>query len=430
MSDKGTATVIKKKSEPTPAKSDNNGTPKATYNVTGGKKANAVPAVLPIKNIHVIEGFNPRQDMGDIAELIASIKRHGVQNPVTVRPQKGKANNYELIAGEARLTGAKKADLTEIPVVIRFDLDDELDAKAYALAENSEDGRHPLSALDQAKAFKQLEKKGWSPAKIASNTGTHSSRVNRCLKLLELSDPILDRFQKDEIGLIAALEVGKADPEIQKKVLDEISGEDATEKNVRAAIKRIAKAEGAVEVVGKEANRTTGRSRDASLVVWKSKKDMSRALVELCHVYVESAEDQIGTDYFHECRGSIAVLFWACGKTEQWTAPIFVTAEAPDPAKAEKQKAAFEKLIQIEAKKWAGEKSEEASEGDEDAEDEEKLKTKKDKKKPAKKKKSKKSAPVAVPAGGGDDDESDDAEEAEESDEEDESDDEDESSDE
>jgi hypothetical protein len=305
--------------------------------------------------------------------------------------------------------------LEEIPAVIRFDLEDDLDAKCVAIAENSEDGRRPLSALDQGKVFKAMEKKGWSPAKIAAQTGTHSSRVNRCLKLLELPEPILDRFEKGDINLIAALEVGKADTEIQKKVLDELSeaGEDATEKNVRSAIKRIAKEEGAVEP-GKQVH-TTGRSRDASLVVWKSKKDMSRALVELAHVYVESPEDQIGTDHFHECRGAIGLLLWACSRTEQMVPPVWEPKESDDPKKAEKEKAAFERLIQIEAKKWAGDKGDEAEGDDETAEDEEKPKSKKNKKKSSKKKKS---SPVPVPAGGGEDDEdeSDDAEEAEEAD--------------
>lgn len=65
----------------------------------------------------VSRGKNPRRDLGDLDELTASIRRHGVLLPLLVerRPRGG----LQLIAGERRLAAARAAEQTVVPVIVR-----------------------------------------------------------------------------------------------------------------------------------------------------------------------------------------------------------------------------------------------------------------------------------------------------------------------
>ncbi|MBC7546003.1 MAG: ParB/RepB/Spo0J family partition protein, partial [Candidatus Sericytochromatia bacterium] len=98
---------------------------------------------------------NPNQprrhfDPTSLAELAASIREHGVLQPLVVRP--GSNGNHELVAGERRWRAAKSAGLTEIPVVVLILTDRQ--AMEVALIENLQ--RSDLRPLETALGLKQL----------------------------------------------------------------------------------------------------------------------------------------------------------------------------------------------------------------------------------------------------------------------------------
>ncbi len=125
----------------------------------------------------------PRQqfDGGALEELSASIKKHGVMQPVLVR-QAG-ADTFELIAGERRWRAAKLAGLADIPAVVR-DLDAKTSAE-WALVENLQ--REDLNPLERADAFQKLiDGFGLTHEQVAEHVGVHVTSVTNHLRLLRL----------------------------------------------------------------------------------------------------------------------------------------------------------------------------------------------------------------------------------------------------
>ena len=91
----------------------------------------------------------PRQVMGDLSELMASVAEKGIIEPLVVR-QRG--NRYQIIAGERRYHAAVQVGLREVPVVIR-EVDD-AEVMELALVENLQ--RKDLTAFEEAEALQQL----------------------------------------------------------------------------------------------------------------------------------------------------------------------------------------------------------------------------------------------------------------------------------
>ena len=94
----------------------------------------------------------PRKHFDDeaLSELAASIEKHGVIQPLLVRPLTG--GTYQLVAGERRWRASRMAGLTEVPVVIK-ELSD-ADASALALIENLQ--REDLDPIEEAEGYKYL----------------------------------------------------------------------------------------------------------------------------------------------------------------------------------------------------------------------------------------------------------------------------------
>jgi len=130
---------------------------------------------------------NPRQprekfDIEERENLAASIREHGVIQPLIVSP--GKNGVYILIAGERRLQASRKAGLKTVPVVIRHASDQQL--LELALIENVQ--RADLNAIEEAEAYQHLSKEfNLSHEKIAERVGKNRSTVTNTMRLLEAS---------------------------------------------------------------------------------------------------------------------------------------------------------------------------------------------------------------------------------------------------
>jgi ParB family chromosome partitioning protein len=117
-------------------------------------------------------------------ELAASIREHGVVQPVIVRPA---GDGYELVAGERRLRAAKLAGLRAIPAVIREVSDAE--ALEIALIENLQ--REDLNPLEQAEAYRRLvEEFGLGQEEVSKQVGKSRPHVSNMLRLLQLGPEV------------------------------------------------------------------------------------------------------------------------------------------------------------------------------------------------------------------------------------------------
>ncbi|MEY2883501.1 MAG: hypothetical protein RL490_1225 [Pseudomonadota bacterium] len=118
-------------------------------------------------------------------ELIASVRAHGVLQPILVRPITG--NRYEIIAGERRWRAAQASGLHEMPAVVR-PLDDRT-AFEIALIENIQ--RSDLNAVEEARGYKRLiEDFGHTQQVLAGIVGKSRSHVANLLRLLDLPESV------------------------------------------------------------------------------------------------------------------------------------------------------------------------------------------------------------------------------------------------
>ena len=130
-----------------------------------------------------------------LEELTESIRQHGVIQPIIV--SQGSSDGYVLIAGERRLQAAKRAGLTDVPVVIRESTNVEL--LELALVENLQ--RSDLNSLEEATAFQRLiEEYGLTQEDIARRIGRSRSSVGNTMRLLNLEMEIRSSLVSGEIS--------------------------------------------------------------------------------------------------------------------------------------------------------------------------------------------------------------------------------------
>ncbi|MEZ0395457.1 MAG: ParB/RepB/Spo0J family partition protein [Anaerolineales bacterium] len=157
----------------------------------GGVNMVAVEMILP----------NPRQPRGsmdpaELEELTASVREHGVLQPLIVTP--GEADGkYVLIAGERRLQAARLAGLTTVPVIVRPASDQQ--RLELAIIENIQ--RTDLSPLEEAEAYRQLSADfNLSHEEIAARVGKSRVAVTNTLRLLKLPDSVKNALVERRIS--------------------------------------------------------------------------------------------------------------------------------------------------------------------------------------------------------------------------------------
>jgi ParB family transcriptional regulator, chromosome partitioning protein len=128
---------------------------------------------------------NPRRTFSEaeLGELAASIKEHGVIQPIAVRPVKGSHDRYEIIAGERRWRASQAAGLHEVPIV-PLDVSDS-DALELAIIENVQ--REDLNPLEEAQGYHALadefKRSQEDIAKIVGKSRSHVANMMRLTKL-------------------------------------------------------------------------------------------------------------------------------------------------------------------------------------------------------------------------------------------------------
>jgi ParB family chromosome partitioning protein len=142
----------------------------------------AASAATPVGRMVPIDQIDPnpdqpRQAMGDLSELIASITEKGIIEPLVVR-QRGA--RYQIIAGERRYQAAVQAGLQELPVVVR-DVD-ETEMLELALVENIQ--RKDLTPFEEAEAmFSLAQRCGYTHEDLAKRLGKSRTSITESLTL-------------------------------------------------------------------------------------------------------------------------------------------------------------------------------------------------------------------------------------------------------
>ena len=160
----------------------------------GSETAPDSPVVAPLAMI----ADNPHQprknfDPDELASLVASVKSHGVLQPIVVRHA---GDRYQLVAGERRLRAATEAGLKMVPIhVIDFN-----DQEAYeaSLVENIH--RSDLNPIEKAHGFADyMERFGLNQEQIAKRLGIPRSSITNLINLLELAPEVQDGIRLNQI---------------------------------------------------------------------------------------------------------------------------------------------------------------------------------------------------------------------------------------
>ncbi len=134
--------------------------------------------------------FQPRTIFNEskLDELVASIKKNGIIQPIAVRPSKSEINKYEIVAGERRWLAAQKAGLHEVPVTV-LNLSD-VESLEVAIVENIQ--RDDLNPIEEARGYKRLSDEfNYDHESISKLMSKSRSHISNTLRLLTLPSDVV-----------------------------------------------------------------------------------------------------------------------------------------------------------------------------------------------------------------------------------------------
>lgn len=193
--------------------------------------------------------FQPRREFDDskLAGLADSIRQYGILQPLVVtrleteKEDGGMSVEYELIAGERRLRGAKKAGLTQVPVVIRTGEESDQMKLELAIIENLQ--REDLNPIDRARAFQRLATDfKFKHNQIAQKVGKSREYVSNSMRLLLLPPNLQEALAEGAISEghgRPLLMLNDRFPE-QQTLFKEITAKKLTVREAEAIARRIA----------------------------------------------------------------------------------------------------------------------------------------------------------------------------------------------
>lgn len=202
-----------------------------------------VGKMVPLSTIEP-DANQPRSTMGDLDELVASIREKGVLEPILVRPRPVVEDEavpagvlYRIISGERRFRASQEAGLYEVPV-IEMDVSDE-EALEIALIENLQ--RKDLTPFEEAEGYRLLaESHGYTHEEISSAVGKSRTVVTESLSLLQMPPRVRDTVQA--LGLTSKsllLEVLKAGTEEEMiELLEEVARRGLNRDDLRQRLRR------------------------------------------------------------------------------------------------------------------------------------------------------------------------------------------------
>lgn len=202
-----------------------------------------VGRMVPLSAIEPDPG-QPRSTMGELGELVTSIREKGVLEPILIRPrleseggQEPSGVLYRIISGERRYRAAQEAGLYELPA-IEMDVTEE-EALEIALIENLQ--RKDLTPFEEAEGYRALaERHQYTHDQIAEAVGKSRTVVTESLSLLHMPPRVRDTVQA--LGIASKsllLEVLKAGDEADMiNILEEVARQGLNRDDLRRRMRR------------------------------------------------------------------------------------------------------------------------------------------------------------------------------------------------
>ncbi len=194
----------------------------------------------------------------DLEDLIASIKEHGIMQPLIVTK---KGSGFELIAGERRLRASKALGLKTVPAIVREA--SEQQKLELALIENIQ--RQDLNAVEEAIAYKALvDEFALTQDAVAARVGKSRSAVANIIRLLDLPDDVLCALREGKISKSHARTLlAEADLSRRHQLFEQMLNGGMTVREVEAR----------VGGKGSEGRRVTGseRRKDPNIVAHENR---------------------------------------------------------------------------------------------------------------------------------------------------------------
>ena len=183
----------------------------------------------------------PRKEFDEkaLSELAESISKHGLLQPLLVRPLP--LGGYQIVAGERRYRACRMAGITEVPVIIR-ELGD-TETMEIALIENLQ--REDLTPIEEALGYQLLiDEHGFSQEEVAQSVGKSRPAIANSLRLLKLPQSILDLISDGKIsaGHARAL-LTLEDEKLMQELAEEIIKKDLSVRQVEKICKQKPKPE-------------------------------------------------------------------------------------------------------------------------------------------------------------------------------------------
>ena len=197
-----------------------------------GQSPTAIGRLIGIEQLDP-NPLQPRVEIGDLTELISSVRERGVLEPLLVKPSAVKGR-WMIIAGERRWRAATAAGLREVPCV-EMDVDEEVVAE-IALIENMQ--RKDLTPWEEADGLAALcQRFGYTHEDVARKIGKSRSTVTEALALATIPEDIREECRRADISVKSMLlqVVRQPDDASMRSLIKEIAGKGLKREDVRAA---------------------------------------------------------------------------------------------------------------------------------------------------------------------------------------------------
>lgn len=213
----------------------------------------------------------PRRTFGEeeLEELAQSIRLRGVLQPILLRPDPEKPEQYQIVAGERRWRAAKRAGLTTIPAIVR-DVD-ELALLEVGIIENVQ--RTDLNPIEEAEAYGALMKRfGRTQESLAESVGKSRVHISNTIRLLNLPESAREHLRAGRISAghaRAALAAPDPGPVVEMAISKNLSVRD-----VEALARRLKDDEGGLQAVAKRVQAVSEKDVDTEAL----EADLARSL--------------------------------------------------------------------------------------------------------------------------------------------------------
>ena len=179
---------------------------------------------LEIESIDVEQGIRQILDKEPLDELAASIKQHGILQPLVVEP--GAEGRYNLQIGKRRMAAAKMIGLDKVPAIILEGPLSSEESLAIRLVENLH--REALDPIDEAEAYDALKGMGVKVSEIARRVGKERTYVSHSMRLLKLHPKVREEVRQQKISREHALALLRLEPYQQIALAEEVMDKGLT----------------------------------------------------------------------------------------------------------------------------------------------------------------------------------------------------------